>query len=199
MKTVNYDVVVENRRMPQVSISLESEFVAILTAPGFDSFTVLELRSAYMALTNRNLDKTQAQRIVYRQILKLKNKGLLKRIDSKTTKKTTYVKTDLFHSANFISNDTIAQSEKVSNVSASSQDVVKELVDRVQRYKAELQSLLGESNEYKSLYAEYPQLKGLQENYNHARDQIRNIHGMIKAVETSIENQQALEAHNETS
>lgn len=199
LKTVNFDVVVENKRMSQVSISLDGVFITILTAPSFDNFTVLELRSAFMALSNNGLDKNKAQRIVYREILKLKNKGLLKRIDSKTTKKTTYVKTDQFHTANFISKDSAPNSAKKDTVIPCEQNVIKELTERLQRYKAELQSLIGESNEYKALYAEYPQLKGLQKNYNLARDKIRNLDGMIKSVETTIKDQKILEGNNEAS
>jgi len=152
-----------------------------------------------MALSNSELDKNKAQRAVYREILKLKNKGLLKRIDSKTGKKTTYVKTDLFHTVNFISKDCVSHVAKTNDENTDSQDAVKELVDRLQRYNAELQSLIGETSEYKSLYAEYPQLKGLQKNYNLARNKIRNIEGLITAVETTIEDQKVLEGNNETS
>ena len=199
LKTVNYDVVVENKRMSQVSISLDGVFITILTAPSFDNFTVLELRSAFMALSNSELDKNNAQRVVYREILKLKNKGLLKRVDSKTTKKTTYVKTDLFHTVNFISKDSASKPVKKDDDNSGGQNVIKELTDRLQRYKGELQSLIAESNGYKSLYAEFPHLKGLQKNYNLARNNMNDIGGLIKSFETTIEDQKVLEENNDAS
>ena len=184
--------------MIQTRMDLDSDLITIMSALEFNKFTVLELRSAYIAISkNKPLHKTEARRFVYRHILRLEKKGLLKRIDSKTTKITTYVKTDLFHTVNFISKDCASHSEKASNV--SSQTAVKELVDRLQRYNAELPSLIGEASEYKSLYAEYPQLKGLQNNYNLARNKIRNIEGLITAVEKTIKDQNILEGNNETS
>ncbi len=183
--------------MSEVTINLSNDFFSILTRPDFDKFTVLELRTLYMTLSGSELDKNKAQRVVYREILKLKNKGLLKRIDSKTTKKTTYVKTDLFHTVNFISKDSASKSVKKDEEISGGQNVTKELTNRLQRYKGELQSLIAESNGYKSLYAEFPQLKGLQKNYNLARDNINDIGGLIKSFETTIKDQKILEETND--
>tara|TARA_R110002072_G_scaffold303068_1_gene492525 strand:- start:8314 stop:8535 length:222 start_codon:yes stop_codon:yes gene_type:complete len=69
--------------MSVIKVNLSEDFLLIIRRKDFDKFTVLELRSAYMALSsNKLLDKNEAQRIVYREILKLKNKGLLRRVGS---------------------------------------------------------------------------------------------------------------------
>lgn len=185
--------------MSQVSISLDGVFITILTAPSFNNFTVLELRSAFMALSNGELDKNKAQRVVYREVLKLQKKGLLKRTDSKSTKKTSYSKTDLFHTAKLISKDGAFNSASKGSVDEINRAAVKDLTERLYRIKGELQTLIAESNGYKALYAEYPKLKGIQQNYNRSRDNIRSLDGLVKSLEKTIKDQNILEINDETS
>jgi hypothetical protein len=189
--------------MSSVKVSLPEDFYSIVQRKDFDRFTVLELRSAYIALSEF-VDKNEAQRLVYRQILKLKDKGLLKRIDSKSTKKTTYVKTELFYRAifNIVKKkdenecDSVTSDPKVP----CSKEVVKNLTDKIQNYKTELLSSMGESGEYKDLYTTFPHLKGpLQESYNNARNNNSKLIGRIIAIENLIKLQQESRQHNETS
>jgi hypothetical protein len=191
--------------MSCIKVSLPEDFYSIVQRKDFDRFTVSELRSAYIALSeNISVDKNEAQRLVYRQILKLKDKGLLKRIDSKSTKKTTYVKTELFYRAifNIVKNkdenecDTVTSNPKVP----CSKEVVKNLTDKIQNYKTELLSSMGESGEYKDLYTTFPHLKGpLQESYNNARNNNSKLIGRIIAIENLIKLQQESRQPNEAS
>lgn len=177
--------------MSVIKVNLSEDFLLIIRRKDFDKFTVLELRSAYMALSsNKLLDKNEAQRIVYREILKLKNKGLLRRVDSKSSKKTTYFKTELFSEAIF-NIDKKKDDEMLKQNVPSSDAVIKSLREKIQTYKSQLLSSMGESDEYKELYTDFPHLKGpLQDSYNTAREINSKLHGRIKAIETLIELQQ---------
>ena len=61
-------------------IDLDSDLLSILLTESFNDFTVLELRSAYIAIVNNPmLGKIEARKFVYRHILRLEKKGLLER------------------------------------------------------------------------------------------------------------------------
>jgi DNA-binding MarR family transcriptional regulator len=183
--------------MNQSKINLDSDLFTILSSPNFDKFTALELRSAYMScLTTSEMDKNSAQRYVYRNILKLQKKGLLNRKDSKTTKKTTYVKTELFNSATFEVENASAipiedlpdTDESPNKANSPSKHLIQNLINQLHEFNAELLINLGEREQYKSLCQEYPQLKEpLQESYNLARNNFEKIKGHIKALNNAIE------------
>ena len=183
--------------MSAIKVSLSKEIHSIITKDDFDKFTVLELRSAYMScLTTSEMDKNSAQRYVYRNILKLQKKGLLNRKDSKKTKKTTYVKTELFTCAIFEVENASAISiadlpdtdESSGKQTSTANNLVQTLINQLHEFNAELLINLGEREQYKSLCQEYPQLKEpLQESYNLARNNFEKIKGHIKALNTAIE------------
>lgn len=186
--------------MADIKVNLSEDFLSIIEREDFDKFTILELRSAYMALSaNKLIGKDEAQRYVYRQVLKLKKKGLLRRVDSKSSNKTTYIKTELFSEAIFnIDRVNGEGSAKLNN--QSSEHVIKVLREKIQIYKSELLSSMGESDEYKALYTDFPHLKApLQDSYNNAREKNSKLHGRIKAVETLIALEQGISVPNEAS
>lgn len=180
--------------MSQLKLNLDSELITILSSANFDKFTVLELRSAYLALSQKpELDKTEARRFVYRHILRLEKSGLLKRIQSKKKDKTSYVKTSKFDTYKFIATNQHLDEEVDVNFEepdSPSKDLLRILIDKLQTYKIELLTSIGETEEYKSLCLEYPQLKDqLQESYNLARENSQKIIGKVKALEKSIKQQ----------
>ncbi len=174
-------------------IELDSGLFSILKKEGFNNFTVLELRGAYLAISgNNNLHKVEARRFVYRHILRLEKKGLLKRTHSKNTNKTSYVKTPLFEISNFdVKDDDLdnAVTNQEDN-NLPSKDLIRGMVNKLQNYKVELLTSIGETDEYKALCLEYPQLKDqLQKSYNLARDNSQKIIGKVKALECFIAQQ----------
>ena len=173
-------------------IDLDSGLLSILKTENFNKFTILELRSAYLAISrDKDLHKTEARRFVYRHILRLEKKGLLKRIYSKKTDKTTYAKTAKFNTSKFNAiNQTLGEEVELNltGTDSPSKDLLQILIDKLQGYKVELLTSIGETDEYKSLCLEYPQLKEqLQESYNFARENSQKIMGKVKALEKSIE------------
>jgi hypothetical protein len=173
-------------------IDLDSGLLSILKTENFNKFTILELRSAYLAISHdKDLHKTEARRFVYRHILRLEKNGLLKRIHSKKTDKTTYAKTEKFDTSKFnaINQPLVDEAElNLTETDSPSKNLLQSLIDKLQGYKVELLINIGETDEYKSLCLEYPQLKEqLQESYNLARENNRKIIGNVKALEKTIE------------
>jgi len=173
-------------------IDLDSGLLSILKTESFNKFTILELRGAYLAISrDKDLHKTEARRFVYRHILRLEKNGLLKRIYSKKTNKTTYAKTSKFDTSKFNAINQLLGDEVKFNLTgtdSTSKDLLQILINKLQGYKVELLTSIGETDEYKSLCLQYPQLKEqLQENYNFARENSQKIIGKVKALEKSIE------------
>ena len=109
------------------------------------------------------------------------------------TNKTSYVKTSLFDINLFCVKDQSLDKDVERNDDENnslSKDLLKSLVNKLQNYKVELLTSIGETDEYKSLCLEYPQLKEqLQESYNSARENSQIIIGKVKALESFIEQQ----------
>jgi hypothetical protein len=136
------------------------------------------------------LDKAEAGRIVYRNILRLEKNGLLKRTSSKKTDKASFVKTSIFD-INIFNEKKQSLCEEVDlnpdKTDSPSGDLLQNLIEKLQYYKVELLTNVGERDEYKSLCREYPQLKELlQDSYNLARENHQIIMGNVKALETTI-------------
>lgn len=165
-------------------IALDNDLSSILLTDGFDNFTVLELRSAYLArVDNPALDKVEARRYVYRHILRLEKYGLLVRKESTKKDRTYYSKTAELSPDRFNSHNEQASAPKETTRS-DRHELRQQLHEKLNRYRSELLMALGETEEYKSLHQEFPDLTHeLQEQYNSARDHCSKIHGRIKAIE----------------
>jgi hypothetical protein len=60
-------------------IDLGSDLLSILLTESFNNFTVLELRSAYLATVKKpTLGTVEARKFVYRHILRLEKKGVVR-------------------------------------------------------------------------------------------------------------------------
>lgn len=180
--------------MSKATFRLDRDFLSVLTLSDFDNFTVLEFRAAYMAQPGcMNMDKTRAQRFIYNKLTRLQKNGLLKRTEAKTSKKIRYQKTELFFEVKLLPHTSEAKmaSAVPHEVSSEAQDQVRQyLVDKLKNYELELLTSMGESEEYKAIYSDFPQLKSqLQERYNKAREYCSKLLGRVKAIETLIEQQ----------
>lgn len=180
--------------MSKAPFRLDNDFLSVLTLSDLDNFTVLEFRAAYMAQPGcMNMDKTRAQRFIYSQLTRLQKNGLLKRTEAKTSKKIRYQKTELFYEVRLLPRAAEQKSTTTlaSEIVPEAQDQLRQyLVDKLKKYELELLTSMGESDEYKALYSEFPQLKNqLQERYNKAREYCSKLLGRVKAIETLIEQQ----------
>jgi hypothetical protein len=155
--------------------------VQIIVAPNFDNFTTSEVRSSYITLKNDgSLDPVKLRKKLYAELLKLVKKGWLKKKSSNIKGLTRFSKTALFD-ANALTE--AMPSEIAKNIHS---ETIKPhtLAAKLNHYKAELLLNIGETEAYKEIYTEFPELVDeIQPQYNVARDNNTKILGKIKAIE----------------
>ena len=167
-------------------------FVAqIIVATNFDHFTTSDVRSAYLALkSDPSLVPTTVRRNIYAELLKLVKKGWLKKLVSNKKGFTRFNKTEIFD----VNAITILAQFDVTNSSEKQGDKQAKLLGKLNHYKAELLLNIGESEAYKELYSEFPELVDeLQPQYNKARDNNTRILGKIRAIEGLLNQDEPLE------
>lgn len=157
------------------------QFVAeIISAPNFDHFSALEVRSAYLTLnSDKTIKPSDARRFVYSELVKLVKHGWLRKIVSKKKEITSFVKTELFDASMLVKLPTASPgaTQNTSRVSA-------ELKKRLNTYKNELLIGIGEIDEYEKLCEIFPELKEeLLAKYENVREQNSKLLGSIKAIE----------------
>ena len=163
----------------------------IIVAPNFDNFTTSDVRSAYLALkSDSSLVPTAVRRSIYAELIKLVKKGWLKKMVSNKKGFTRFNKTESFNVeviTQLASAIPIGTTEKADDKHAL-------LLSKLNHYKAELLLNMGESEAYKELYLESPELVDeLQPQYNKARDNNTRILGKIRAIEGLMKQNEALE------
>jgi len=156
----------------------------IIVAPNFDNFTTSDVRSAYLALkSDSSLVPTAVRRSIYAELIKLVKKGWLKKMVSNKKGFTRFNKTESFNVeviTQLASAIPIGTTEKADDKHAL-------LLSKLNHYKAELLLNLGETEAYKELYDEFPELvTEIQYKYNEARDNNTKTLGKIKAIESLI-------------
>ena len=184
----NYHFILDRLFNMEFYMKLNNIIAQIVVAPNFDHFSTVEVRAAYLALNkDKSVDPNDARRFVYSELLKLVNKGWLKKSISKKKAITSFIKTEMFNPVviNFNQKTEIENAEK-SSFKAS--DCLNEtLVNRLSNYKDELLTGLGEVDEYKKICEQFPNLKPkLQPKYNEVREHNSKLLGSIKAVENLI-------------
>lgn len=169
-------------------MKLNNLVAQIIVAPNFDHFSTVEVRSAYLALNNdKSIDPNDTRRFIYTELLKLVNKGWLKKSVSKKKEITSFIKTEMFDPAAIdVNPETYVEKKKDAELSETS-TLGEALTARLNHYKNELLTGLGEADEYKRIYEQFPKLKSkLQPKYNEVREHNSKLLGSIKAVENLI-------------
>lgn len=162
----------------------------IIVATNFDHFTTSDVRSAYLALkSDPSLEPSNVRRKIYAELLKLVNKDWLKKSKFKNKGGTRFSKTDTFDV-----NTMVLKSKFEEKTYVKHGDKQALLFGKLNHYKAELLLNIGESEAYKELYSEFPQLVDeLQPQYNKARDNNTRILGKIRAIEGLLKQDEPLE------
>ena len=178
--------------MPKASIKICSTLHTILQDESFNDFQVIELRDAYLAVSQCSESESQAYKFIYRQISRLVKKGLLKKSQNEGLKSITYQKTQLFSKTNFI----ISTSDKrsyhaLSQAENISKDKIQHLEQRLKQSEVDLLTSIGESEEYMRLYNSFPEMKShLESQYMLARENSSKLLGQIKAIKSVLTHQQ---------
>lgn len=162
----------------------------IIKAPNFDNFTTSDVRSSYITLKNDpSLNPIVIRRRLYAELLKLVKKGWLKRKNANKKGSTRFSKTQLFD-PNVLNNI----NAEVSTLKTFEEYKQKNLIAKLNYYKAELLLNIGESEAYKELYLEFPELlDDIQPQFNKARDNNTRVLGKIRAIESLLKQDKTLE------
>ena len=164
-------------------MKLDPFVTQIIISTDFNHFTTSDVRSPYLTLKNdSSLKPVDARKKIYAELLKLVKKGWLTKVKPSGKGFTRFIKTTKF--------DEDALREKCEQARSATllTDKKSPLVDKLNHYKTELLLNLGESEAYKELYTEFPELgNDIQPHYNKARDNNTRILGKIKAIECLLE------------
>lgn len=171
-------------------MKLDPLVAQIIAAINFDHFTTSDVRSAYLALKNDpSLDPNSVRRNNYAELLKLVKKGWLNKKSSNIKGLTRFSKTELFDVKKLLDN-----SDNEKSIATPTVDHQQHLLAKLKHYKAELLLNIGESEAYKELYSEFPELvDDIQPQYNAARDNNTRILGKIKAIEGLLSKEKTVE------
>ena len=117
-------------------MKLNETFKHIISNPKLDHFTAVEIRTAYLVLSQQcNFNNSEARRFVYAELVKLVKKGWLKKRVSQKKGITSYVKTDLFN-IKYTPQDlptTSIKLKKVKTENVNNTKISKDLLCRLQR------------------------------------------------------------------
>jgi hypothetical protein len=175
-----------------VSITLKLDpFVAeIIATTNFDHFTTSDVRSAYFVLKNDlSLDATNVRRFIYAELLKLVKKGWLNKLASNKKGNTRFHKTEFFNGK-----EIALLATEITEPVISEFDKHDKLLAKLNHYKAELLLNIGESEAYKDLYSEFPELiDEIQPLFNKSKDSNTRILGKIRAIEGLLEQKNAVD------
>ena len=82
-------------------IKLNENIYHLLVEKNFNHFTITSLRNTLQVISDAYKDPDEVRRFVYRQVIRLVNKGLLIRDNNPSPKKAQYSKTSLFKASIF--------------------------------------------------------------------------------------------------
>lgn len=162
----------------------------IIKAPNFDNFTTSEVRSSYITLKNDpSLDPVVVRKKLYAELLKLVKKGWLLKKNTNKKARTRFSKTKLFDA------DYLASLQATQPVKANLEEKTHiNLVAKLNHYKADLLLSIGESEAYKELYSEHPELiEEIQPLFNTAKDNNTRILGKIRAIEGLLKHNKSVD------
>lgn len=172
-------------------MKLDPLVTQIIVATNFDHFTTSDVRSLYLSLKNDNsLDKSVIRRHIYSQLLKLVKKGWLNKVVAKKKGFTRFSKTGSFNVNALQLKGTLLPDSPLDDGENKKQQLFAKLND----YKNEFLLSLGESEAYKDLYSELPELVDeIQPKYNKARDNNTKLLGKIRAIEGLLKQDNTIE------
>lgn len=177
--------------MSSKPIKLIQPLYEILIEEQLDGFSVLELRDRYIALCDLTLDKSVARQLVYRNIRRLVDKKLLRKVSIKGSHKVMYQKTDLFSKIHWKLSEKHQWTESHSRVTAfcenNSTSPKLVLANRLEKCESDFLACLHEIKVYQGLSFEFPHLKeSLHEVRSKTKIQSSKLVGEIRAIKIAL-------------
>lgn len=175
-------------------LKLDPLITQIIVATNFDHFTTADVRSLYLSLKNdKSLDRSVVRRHIYSELLKLVKKGWLNKVVAKKKGFTRFSKTGYFNVDALQLKDTVLPDSPLGDGKNKKQ--LQKLLTKLNDYKNEFLLSLGESEAYKDLYSELPELvEEIQPKYNKARDNKTKLLGKVRAIEGLLNQDKLLES-----
>jgi hypothetical protein len=151
----------------------------LLVIKEMNDFTVSEAKDVLLLETTKFTDPVETRKFIYRQLTRNVEKGLLKRTEKSDSgvNKVIYSKTNLFFTV------TVGVLFRKNKINVGGDKRLK-LITKLNHYKAELLLNIGESEAYKEVHSEFPELVDeIKPESNKAKDNNTIILGKIRAVE----------------
>jgi len=161
---------------------VNQELFDLLRSGRWNDFTVANLKAAYVALPNcpHRTDKA-AWQFVYRNVVRMESRGLISRVSGREGDKVHY-------RWNMGSSDVVTTGTPETDF-ASENMTTSCLKEKLHRYKIDILTAIGETEEYDSVCKELPHMRDdVQMLYNEARDRCSKILGRVKALESILAN-----------
>ncbi len=155
----------------------------LLGSGRWNDFTISELKAAYIALPNcPHRTEKAAWQFVYRNVVRMEGRGMLSRLANEEGTKLRYVWT--------AAGMRTAEAPMKIHSASNEDETMTCLREKLHRYKVEMLSAIGETEEYDAICTELPHMRdAVQDYYNEARDRCSKILGRVRALESILSNQ----------
>ncbi|MEZ9819873.1 hypothetical protein AB4238_04475 [Shewanella sp. 10N.286.45.A1] len=169
--------------MTQSMIRINEILISILKSKTLTQFTAVELKKMFIKELPDTKNKDASQ-LVHRTLNKLCSANFIeKQIDGK---KVLFIKTPMFDESRLYASTPRKQVSKEPIVNDNAPKLQK-LKTTLNQYQIDLLGHIGEAEEFKRLFNEFPETKtSLYSRYMHARNQSSSMVGKIKAIEACI-------------
>lgn len=169
--------------MTQSKIRVNEILIGILKIKTLTEFTAIELKKMFIEQVPNRKNKETSQ-LVHRTLNKLCRIGFLEKHSD--GKKVLFTKTLAFDESHLCPSKLRGQTSQVTEVKSEGTQLQK-LKARLNQYQIDLLGHIGEAEEFKRLFNEFPETKSaMYSRYMQARNQSSSIVGKIKAVEACI-------------
>lgn len=166
------------------SFKTKPDFSNVLKNLSVDQFTVDDLTKAYLNNPEAiHHSKKAARQFVYRNMQRMMDSGDLVRL-SVTHGWPQYTLTEQFYSKN---SPLKVKNETQSSLALEKPDSSPQLRERLNQYKLDMLTAMGEAEEYSAICLSLPELKEeVQPLYNESRDRCSKLLGRVKALESLL-------------
>jgi len=130
-----------------------------------------------------------AWQFVYRNVLRMEKRGLLRRSTGSQGNKSRYQLAGSGEAATSVPSK--QQQVAENSITTGAEDsTIRCLQEKLHHYKVEMLSAIGETEEYDAICTELPHMRNVvQALYNEARDRCSKILGRVRALESILSNQ----------
>jgi len=162
-----------------------------LSTDDFDGFTVKSLRNRLLQQNYEARLYAEDRRAIYRTLIAMVNGGELHKKVASNPQQSTFHKTSIFipvhpmviNKPEILSDKTIDENSSVNFDTRSKRSSIKYLESQLKEYQISLMISVGESEEYKALFSNLPDMRSeLEMLYMKSREKSSTLMGQITAI-----------------